>query len=95
MYSIIRTHDFEKSYKKIKRSGQLKVKTKVKLEEVIGLLASGQKIPLSCKDHQLMGELQHYRECHIKGDLLLIYQIRKEELLLVLVDLGTHSYLRI
>mgnify|MGYP001582747650 CR=1 FL=1 len=95
MYFIIRTQDFEKSYKKIKHSGQLKTQTKIKLEEVINLLASGKKLPISFQDHQLIGELQNYRECHIRGNLLLIYQITKEELLLVLVNLGTHSYLRI
>ena len=95
MYSIIRTQNFEKSYRKIKRSGQLKAQTKIKLEKVIDALASSQKLPVTHKDHQLIGELQYYRECHIKGDLLLVYQVRKDELLLVLVDLGTHSYLRI
>lgn len=95
MYFIIRTQDFEKSYRKIKRSGQLKTKTKSKLEKAINLLASGKKLPIEYKDHQLTGELQHYRECHIKGNLLLIYQVDEKELLLVLVDIGTHSYLRI
>ena len=57
------------------------------------MLAQGKKLPPEYKDHQLQGELQHYRECHIKGDLLLVYQIRKAELLLVLVEIGTHSYL--
>lgn len=95
MYSIIRTRDFEKSYKKIKRSGYLKAQIKNKLEETIEILASGQRLSMAHQDHRLMGDLQHYRECHIKGDLLLIYQIRKEELLLILVDLGAHSSLRV
>jgi mRNA interferase YafQ len=54
------------------------------------LLAHGKKLPTEYKDHQLRGELEQYRECHIKGNLLLIYQLRKMELLLV--DIGTHSY---
>lgn len=63
------------------------------LEDVITTLASGKKLPKEYKDHQLEGELRHYRECHIKGDLLLVYQILKGELLLILVNIGTHSYL--
>lgn len=93
MYAISRTKDFEKSYKRIKESGKLKFQVKEILEEAINAPAQGKKLPSAHKDHQLRGELKDYRECHIKGDLLLIYQIREEELLLVLVDIGTHSYL--
>lgn len=92
MYQIVRTKDFEKSYKRIQRSGTLKSKVKDDLAEAITLLALGEKLPAGYKDHQLFGELRKYRECHIKGDLLLVYQIRKSELLLILVDIGTHSY---
>lgn len=93
MYLISRTKDFEKSYKRIKSSSKLKRRTKEDLEEAIDTLAQGKKLAAQYKDHQLRGELEAYRECHIKGDLLLVYQIRKEELLLILVELGTHSYL--
>jgi mRNA interferase YafQ len=93
MYFISRTKDFEKSYKKIKDSGRLKSKAKESLREAIDILAQGKKLPPAYKDHQLQGELKQYRECHIQGDLLLVYQIRKGELLLILVDIGTHSYL--
>ena len=93
MYQIVRTKDFEKSYKRIQRSGTLKSKAKSDLSHVITLLAGGKELPAEYKDHQLSGELKKYRECHIKGDLLLVYQIRKSELFLVLVDFGTHSYL--
>ena len=95
MYLVTRKKDFEKSFKRIKRSGRLKKQAKDNLAEAIEILASGKNLPRGYDDHQLTGELQHYRECHIKGDLLLVYQIRHEELVLVLVDIGTHSYLRI
>jgi mRNA interferase YafQ len=94
MYHISRTKDFERSYKKIKKSGRLKRQVKENMEEAIDMLAQGKKLPVGYKDHQLRGELEPYRECHIKGDLLLVYQIRKKELLLILVDIGTHSYFR-
>jgi mRNA interferase YafQ len=93
MYFISRTKDFEKSYKKIKNSGKLKHQAEESLMEAIDALAQGKKLPREYKDHQLRGELKHYRECHIQGDLLLVYQIREKELLLILVDIGTHSYL--
>lgn len=93
MYLISRTRDFERSYKRLKASGKLKAKAKADLVEAIDILAVGGRLSSEYRDHQLSGELKRYRECHIKGDVLLVYQIRKEESLLVLVDIGTHSYL--
>jgi mRNA interferase YafQ len=93
MYAVFRTRGFERSYKRIERSGKLKQKAKKSLVEAIDTLARGEKLPPQYKDHQLSGELKRYRECHIKGDLLLVYQVRRNELVLMLVDLGSHSYL--
>jgi len=84
--------DFEISAQRLKHSG-IKLSVKKKIEQTIDILANGQKLPLSYKDHSLNGELSKYRECHIKGDLLLIYKIEKENLILVLVDIGSHSQL--
>ena len=95
MYHVIRTKDFERSYGKIKHSGKFKPQVEENLSEVIGLLAIGKRLPALYKDHQLRGELQQFRECHIKGDLLLVYQVRENELLLVLMDIGTHSRLNL
>ena len=93
MYLVFRTKRFNKSYRKIKQSGQLGEQVENRLEEVIDILASCKSLSVGYKDHQLNGELREYRECHIRGDLLLVYQIRRNELALVLVDVGSHSYL--
>ena len=92
MYTIVRLKDFENSIKRLKHSG-VKLSVKKKIEQTINIIASGKKLPASYKDHSLNGELSKYRECHIKGDLLLIYTIEKENLILVLVDIGSHSQL--
>jgi mRNA interferase YafQ len=93
MYSVIPTKDFQKSLKRIRSSGTFKKQAEESLVEVINLLATAKKIPMEYKDHQLTGELKEYRECHIKRDLLLVYQIKEKGLALLLVDIGTHSYL--
>jgi mRNA interferase YafQ len=92
MYQIKPTKSFVKSYKKIKKSG---IKTPIlkELEEVVFVLAAGQKLPVSYRNHKLTGELSEYQECHIKGDLLLIYKIEKNNLILILADIGSHSEL--
>jgi mRNA interferase YafQ len=93
MYHIHRTKDFDKSYKRVKESGKLKRQAIETLNHVINTLALGYGLPAEYNDHQLTGERQGQRECHIKGDLLLIYKIKKKELVLVLVDFGSHPYL--
>lgn len=92
MYTVRRLKDFETSTQRLKHSG-IKPSVKKKIEQTIDMLAKGQKLPLNYKDHSLNGELSKYRECHIKGDLLLIYKIEKENLILVLVNIGSHSQL--
>lgn len=42
-------------------------------------------------DHPLSGKWKGYRDCHIRPDLLLIYQ--KSSSVLLLVRLGSHSEL--
>ena len=93
MYYIIRTKAFEKSYRKIKNSGILKPSVLDSFKEAVSLISEGKQLPSGYNDHKLHGSMGRYRECHIKGDLLLVYQIKNEQLLLILVDIGTHSYL--
>jgi mRNA interferase YafQ len=91
MYIVLRTKKFQKSLKKVVESGYLK--NREDAEKVVCLLKEGKKLPQKYKDHQLKGELKDYRECHIKGDLLLVYKIIENELVLVLVNIGSHSEL--
>lgn len=78
---------FKKDYKKIiKRQYDI-----TKLENTINLLISGEKLPAKYKDHALTGNYSGYRECHIEPDWLLVYEIRNEELILILTRTGTHA----
>ena len=61
------------------------------LQEPIILLAKGEPLPPKYRDHQLKGRLSAFRECHIKGDWLLVYRIIEERLILSLHSTGTHA----
>jgi mRNA interferase YafQ len=61
------------------------------LVEVLYLLLNNKTLPEKYRDHALTGDLQEFRECHVRPDLLLIYKISDE--LLELARLGTHSEL--
>ncbi|MFB1289187.1 type II toxin-antitoxin system YafQ family toxin [Helicobacter pylori] len=47
------------------------------LYKVVENLAKEQPLAPKYKDHPLKGALKDFRECHLKPDLLLVYQIKK------------------
>ena len=62
-----------------------------KFEETVNLLRAGEKLPARYKDHELKGNYQGHRECHIEPDWLLIYKIENDILILTLTRTGAHS----
>ncbi|MBP3206721.1 MAG: type II toxin-antitoxin system YafQ family toxin [Campylobacter sp.] len=86
-YKFEPSSKFQREYKKLSEIDKSLTK------EVIESLLNGKKLPSKNKDHDLSGNLKGYRECHIKPDLLLIYQIQKKILVLSCVRVGSHSEL--
>lgn len=58
---------------------------------VIYYLINDHEIPKKYRDHALSSEWSGFRECHIKPDLLLIYETGEDSI--QLVRLGSHSEL--
>jgi mRNA interferase YafQ len=90
MYKVKISSKFIKSLDKLIKNG-LKQKYIDDIYFIIDHIASGKKLPSSYRDYKLQGEFSFYRECHIQGDLLLIYQIIDNELILSLINIGSHS----
>ena len=59
--------------------------------EIVEKIANGIPLEEKYKDHELEGNWAGHRECHIKPDWLLIYQIKNDILVLELSRTGTHS----
>lgn len=59
---------------------------------VVRLLAADEALPERNRDHALTGDWIGFRECHIRPDLLLIYEKEGQDVLR-LVRLGSHSEL--
>ena len=55
------------------------------------MLLDSKELPKEAKDHSLKGDWMDFREFHISGDLLVIYQI--EDDVIKLVRIGSHSQL--
>lgn len=87
MLNIRYSAKFKKDYKAIIKRGynpQL-------LQDVLTILSSEQHLPPKYKDHNLSGNYEGHRECHITPDWLLIYKIEYDILTLSLTRTGTHS----
>lgn len=63
----------------------------IKLADIIEKLSNGEILADRHRDHDLKWDFQGFRECHVEPDLLLIYKIFDEQLVLVLVRVGSHS----
>lgn len=88
-YGIIASNRFNKQLKKIMKQG----KDVEKLKYVVCKLAEGMKLEEKYKDHALQ-DTKYYkncRECHIEPDWLLVYQYKNDDLILYLVETGSHS----
>lgn len=87
MLEIRYSTKFKKDYKSIIKRGynpQL-------LQDVLNVLINEQSLPPKYKDHNLSGNYEGHRECHITPDWLLIYKIEHEILTLSLTRTGSHS----
>ncbi|WP_208356884.1 type II toxin-antitoxin system RelE/ParE family toxin [Helicobacter pylori] len=78
---------FKKDFKKLVKNGF----DDSVLKEVILTLRKKEPLPPPFKDHALKGKWKPFRECHIKPDVLLVYLVRDDEL--ILLRLGRHSEL--
>ena len=88
-YTIKHSKAFKKALKKLKNDS----KALAELEFVVDKLANDEKLAPKYQDHQLTGDLKAYRECHIRPNLLLIYEKQDDILILTCVNLGSHSRL--
>ena len=86
-YTVKRSGKFKKNYKLAQKRG-LDVNL---LKDIILKLCNGIPLEEKYEDHQLKGNWDGFRECHIQPDWLLIYLIEDDILTLTLVDTGTHA----
>ncbi|MEO0415510.1 MAG: type II toxin-antitoxin system YafQ family toxin [Verrucomicrobiota bacterium] len=87
MREVVYKRAFRKDYRRISRSGR----NLDRFKQAVELLLQGVELPPIYRDHALVGNWRDFRECHLGGDLLLIYQMDDAEI--VLVRMGSHSEL--
>jgi mRNA interferase YafQ len=82
---LVRTSQFKRDYRK----RILSPKAETALTDVLGRLLAGAPFEPRHRDHALKGNFSGVRDCHVLPDLLLLYQIEGD--LVILRRLGTHS----
>ena len=90
-YEVKYANTFKKSLKRVTKPG----KDINKLMYVIRKLANKEELEQRYNTHNLIDN-KYYKncgECHIEPDWLLVYRYYDEELILLLVDTGSHSNL--
>ena len=92
MRTIERSSQFKKDYKRTKANPQHRKIIDDRLREVLTLLVEDKPLPEKFCDHALSGNWKGYRDCHLKPDLLLLYQ-KTDKNTLRLARLGSHSEL--
>lgn len=88
-YKIKYSKEFKKSLKKVIKQG----KNIDKLLKVVDMLSKRQQLDSKYRDHQLHDNknFKGCRDCHIEPDWVLIYKYLEDEVVLLLVNTGSHS----
>ena len=84
------TKSFAKDWERLSRSGRYDL-NRLK-QAMLLLIANDTPLGPEWLDHPLKGEWAGYRECHIGGDFLMIYEFNdKKSGTIVFVRAGTHA----
>ena len=87
MYKIKTTRGFDKDFDRcIKRGLPME-----KLRTVMKLLERDGCLPKQYHPHILVGDRKGQWECHIQSNWLLVWEQHDEELILVMLNTGSHS----
>ncbi len=90
MYILKYSKQFKKDLKKCAKQNPKLIN---ELKEILNLLILGKKLDDKYKNHRLKGQFKNCFECHVRSDVLLIYKIEKQELMIFLLRISSHSNL--
>jgi mRNA interferase YafQ len=86
MLKLEYSSQFKKDFKKI---AKLAIPDVVEVGHVISTLQKSELLAAKYVDHSLTSNWMGYRDCHLKPDLVLIYKVTPD--VLMLARIGSHS----
>lgn len=87
--NIVYSSKFKKDFKQYKNN----VTINKELDIVVSLLIEKKPLPAKYKDHALKGDYKGCRDCHLKPNVVLIYEPGKDYI--GLIRIGTHNKLEL
>lgn len=85
---------FEKDIIELKKSGKYNDEIFNEIKSIIEKLQHNDPISQIYRRHKLVGDLKGYEALHIQGDLVMIFKIKDDELILVMLGKHTKVYKR-
>ena len=89
MLKKVVSHQFKTDIKSYKTNSRIISE----LDIVLKILSCWDTLPLKYKNHELKWEFKWIFECHILPDVLLFYEIDKQENIIRLIRIWSHSEL--
>jgi len=87
MYVVKVTHRFKKDVERCRRRNL----DLSKLETIVDILKEAGQLPAQYKPHKLKGKYAGLWECHIEPDWLMTWEQNDQQLIIVMMQTGTHS----
>lgn len=87
----MRKIEFTSQYRRDFQRRIMDTPLEAEVEAVVGQLAAGRPLAPRFRDHPLKGSRIGCRDCHVRGDLVLLYTLTP--VVLKLHRIGTHSEL--
>jgi mRNA interferase YafQ len=88
MYLVSPNKKFKKQLRKLDRSGGF---NREKLDVLLDMLAGRKELPSTYHDHELKGDMEGFRECHLSGDLIVVYGVSDKLKEILLYEIGSHA----
>ena len=87
MLNLRFTSQFKKDFKLAQKRGF----NLSEFEIIVNKLRNREPLEEKYKDHQLSGNWKNHRDFHLYPDLVVIYCIKENDLILEMVRMGSHS----
>lgn len=93
--NITTSKQFSKDLERVRRGSKLSTFRRIedRLKVFVDYKKANKPLPPDFEDHQLNDNKQYKncRECHLRGDTLLIYKIDGDRIILTMLRIGSHS----
>ena len=90
MRRVVYSGIFQKEWKRLNTSGLKNIDSiRESFDYAQKCLRKGEKLPDRYHDHPLKNDKEERRDCHIVGDLVLLYKLTETKL--ILYRINTHS----